>query len=336
MALFNTPNLLGHIFAPQQFPEGGGGIEGLMSGYSAGSTVARQRKEEGAAYRAGEGEKPDYNFLTGAGGGMLGRSFKLSGQVAAERKNPLLAIQGVLAQQTAQMNQLALSEKMSDRQMQLRRQAGQSALMGFMAQNIGSEGYGSSEMQQSVLNIGLQHGIPFEVIKPHLEEMQKYHRAKELMKRAKDAHETIVDSAGNVTARNLKPAPSNVGKLMGERDELRNRMLEALDKGDWDGASRIMSDLQVYDQQLSESERTDVVRTGMRRNISNAMATLDELKAQKAAGAKFTKDMLRIDEAIAGVEAKIQSWERQLGGGDGGGGGEEEILQYNPATGEIE
>ena len=69
MALFNTPNLLGHIFAPQQFPEGGGGIEGLMTGLSAGSKVGKQYKADRAQWKeTGEGQKPNaFSYFAGSG-----------------------------------------------------------------------------------------------------------------------------------------------------------------------------------------------------------------------------------------------------------------------------
>jgi len=59
MALFNTPSLLGHIFAPQQFPQDGGGIETLMSGLSAGSSIGAQYKVDRADWKeTGTGRKP--------------------------------------------------------------------------------------------------------------------------------------------------------------------------------------------------------------------------------------------------------------------------------------
>jgi hypothetical protein len=76
----------------------------------------------------------------------------------------------------------------------------------------------------------------------------------------------------------------------------------------------------------------DTIETHIRRNITASTAKIAELQAQKAAGAKFTKDLLRIDEAIAGEKAKLESWETQLGRPVGEG----RLLQYNPATGEIE
>jgi hypothetical protein len=163
MALFDTPSLLGKIWEKQTFPEGGGGLAGLVGGFTGGFSAGRDYKNT---------PKGERSFV-----GTMQEAAARGAENSAEISQPLHPLQRKLASQNLTMANLKIQEAIYNRDMAVKTREGMAKIGEVLSQGS----FDDPATMQRALGIAAAYGIESEALQPV---MKRFNDAQEYKNRS--------------------------------------------------------------------------------------------------------------------------------------------------------
>jgi hypothetical protein len=169
MALFNTPNLLGHIFQKETFPKGSG-IASAVGGFLGAASTAQETSDSGMSFI-----------------GRAASAMRAGAEQDEAVQNPIHPIQRKVHEQNIRMMEANIAESMSRRDMLLNHKVGLSRLSELTAQ----EGFDFSnpDHYDQFLFVAGRYGVDSKAIEPQLKRFEtsmEFNRRRDAIRAARE------------------------------------------------------------------------------------------------------------------------------------------------------